>query len=95
MAMGGFAGGDPILTTNQLASLVAKGTVRFFLINARRQLSPQQLNQLPQQFRNRLQQGGFSFGDSRQSALTTWVTQHCAAVPMELWQSAATSSRTS
>jgi hypothetical protein len=74
MAMGGFFGSDPILTTNQLAILVAKGTVRFFLL---RKLSPQILNRLPQQF--------------RQSALTTWVTQHCTTVPVKLWQSASTS----
>ena len=91
MAMGGFSGGDPILTTSQLASLVAKGTVRFFLLTTRRQLPPQVLDQFPQQFRNRLQQGGFGFGGGRQSALTTWVTQHCTAVPTRLWQSASTS----
>jgi 4-amino-4-deoxy-L-arabinose transferase-like glycosyltransferase len=91
MAMGGFGGGDPILTTNQLASLVAKGTVRYFLLNTRRQLPPQVLDQLPQQFRNRLQQGGFGFGDGRQSALITWVTQHCIAVPTRQWQSTSTS----
>ncbi len=65
MAMGGFSGSDPILTTNQLASLVAKGTVRFFLLgtfDARRQLPPQILDQIPEQFRNRLRQGGFGFG---------------------------------
>jgi len=34
MALGGFSGGDPILTTAQLAALVKNGTVRFFLLNA-------------------------------------------------------------
>jgi 4-amino-4-deoxy-L-arabinose transferase-like glycosyltransferase len=33
MAMGGFSGSDPILTTDQLAKLVANGTVRYFLVN--------------------------------------------------------------
>ncbi|HYU76113.1 MAG TPA: glycosyltransferase family 39 protein [Ktedonobacteraceae bacterium] len=33
MAMGGFSGSDPILTTTQLAALARNGTVRFFLIN--------------------------------------------------------------
>jgi len=33
MALGGFSGSDPILTTAQLAALVKNGTVRFFLIN--------------------------------------------------------------
>ncbi|MBV9689065.1 MAG: glycosyltransferase family 39 protein [Ktedonobacteraceae bacterium] len=92
MAMGGFGGGDPILTTKQLASLVAKGTVRFFLLGTREQLPPQILNQLPQQIRNRLRQGGFGFGGRQQSALTSWVTQHCTAVPTSLWQSTSTSS---
>jgi 4-amino-4-deoxy-L-arabinose transferase-like glycosyltransferase len=32
MALGGFTGSDPILTTSELASLVANGTVRFFLL---------------------------------------------------------------
>lgn len=33
MAMGGFTGGDPILTTDELVGLVADGTVRFFLVS--------------------------------------------------------------
>ena len=33
MALGGFSGSDPILTTTQLAALVKSGTVKFFLIN--------------------------------------------------------------
>jgi len=105
MSLGGFSGSDPILTTSQLASLVANGTVRFFLLNSfgggRRQIPQQILNQIPQQFRSRVQQalqnGGFAgpggFG-GQQSALTTWVTQHCKTVPTNLWQSASTSSGT-
>jgi 4-amino-4-deoxy-L-arabinose transferase-like glycosyltransferase len=34
MALGGFSGSDPILTTSQLASLVKNGTIRYFLINS-------------------------------------------------------------
>ena len=33
MALGGFSGSDPILTTTQLAALVKSGAVKFFLIN--------------------------------------------------------------
>jgi 4-amino-4-deoxy-L-arabinose transferase-like glycosyltransferase len=33
MALGGFSGSDPILTTTQLAALVKNGTVRYFLLN--------------------------------------------------------------
>ncbi|HET8840219.1 MAG TPA: glycosyltransferase family 39 protein [Ktedonobacteraceae bacterium] len=35
MALGGFSGGDPILTSSQLQALVANGTVRFFLLDGR------------------------------------------------------------
>ncbi|GHO86088.1 ArnT family glycosyltransferase [Dictyobacter formicarum] len=33
MALGGFSGSDPILTSSQLKALVANGTVRYFLLN--------------------------------------------------------------
>ncbi len=33
MALGGFSGSDPILTTAQLAALVKSGAVRYFLLN--------------------------------------------------------------
>jgi 4-amino-4-deoxy-L-arabinose transferase-like glycosyltransferase len=93
MAMGGFSGSDPILTTNQLASLVSQGTVRFFLLGSfggRRQPSQQVLDRIPEQFRDRFR-GGFGRGGfGQQSALTTWVTQHCSVVPASKWQSAAT-----
>lgn len=32
MAMGGFSGGDPILTTDELKELISDGAVRFFLV---------------------------------------------------------------
>ena len=98
MVLGGFSGSDPILTTTQLASLVANGTVRFFLLNSFNgggQIPPQILNQIPEQFRDRLQSGfrGFGgFGGGQQSALTTWVTQHCTTVSTSLWQSSSTGS---
>jgi len=33
MALGGFSGSEPILTTSQLAALVKSGEVRYFLLN--------------------------------------------------------------
>ncbi len=33
MALGGFSGSDPILTTTQLAALIKSGAVRYFLLN--------------------------------------------------------------
>jgi len=84
MDLGGFMGGDHILDVKGLASLVSKGTVRYFLISGRggRFRAPRDL---PRQFREFPRgQGGFrgGFGGSRDAntALTTWVTKHCRAV---------------
>jgi 4-amino-4-deoxy-L-arabinose transferase-like glycosyltransferase len=98
MALGGFGGSDPILTADQLAALVSNGTVRYFLLDvpgAGRQVPSQILDQIPEQFRDFLREG---FGDrgfggrggfgGQQSALTSWVTQHCTVVPASQWQSA-------
>jgi 4-amino-4-deoxy-L-arabinose transferase-like glycosyltransferase len=95
MALGGFGGSDPILTTDQLAALVSKGTVRYFLLGSfggGRQVPPQFLDQIPEQFRDFISGGdGEGFGDrgfggrggfgGQQGALTSWVTQHCTVVP--------------
>ena len=93
MAMGGFGGSDPILTTSQLATLVAKGTVRFFLLGSfdgGRHLSPQILDRIPEQFRDRARGGFGGGGFGQQAVLTTWVTQHCKVVPASLWQPSST-----
>jgi 4-amino-4-deoxy-L-arabinose transferase-like glycosyltransferase len=90
IALGGF-GGDRILTPEGVASLVAHGTVRFFLLPTGgfpggmlgpggAPGGPPGLAGLP---------GGppglpaFGGGD-----VTRWVTDHCATVPTDLWQSA-------
>jgi 4-amino-4-deoxy-L-arabinose transferase-like glycosyltransferase/putative flippase GtrA len=89
MAMGGFAGADPILTVNRLNSLVDNGTVRFFLLS-----NPARMTQAARTHRTatarNLPSGGFGFGRT-QNALTTWVTMHCIAVPANEWQSTTTS----
>ncbi len=92
MALGGFGGSDPILTTNQLAALVSKGTVRYFLLGSvgeGRQIPPQILDQIPEQFRDFIREGFGGRGGfgGQQSALTSWVTQHCTVVPASQWQS--------
>jgi 4-amino-4-deoxy-L-arabinose transferase-like glycosyltransferase len=91
MALGGFGGSDPILTTDQLAALVSQGTVRYFLLGSFRggQPPPQFLEDIPGQFLDRIGDrsgGGGGFG-GQQSALTSWVTQHCTVVPASQWQS--------
>ncbi len=97
MALGGFSGGDPILTTNQLATLISNGTVRFFLLNAPRtgqQIPPQILDQLPAQFRNAARNGFAGGFGGQQSAVTSYVSKHCTVVPTSEWQQTSSSSGT-
>jgi 4-amino-4-deoxy-L-arabinose transferase-like glycosyltransferase len=97
MALGGFSGGDPILTTSQLQTLIHQGTVRYFLLNsfgAGPQSSPQSLNNIPEQHRQR-PGGGGGFGGGPQNSLTSWVTQHCTTVSTSQPQSSSTTSQIS
>jgi 4-amino-4-deoxy-L-arabinose transferase-like glycosyltransferase len=74
MAMGGFSGNDPILTTSSLQTLIHNGTVRFFLLNAPRTTQGQN--------------GRFGgLGGNRQNALTAWISNNCSVVPTSAWQS--------
>jgi 4-amino-4-deoxy-L-arabinose transferase-like glycosyltransferase len=91
MAMGGFAGSDPILTPASLAKLVQQGEVRFFLLasNPLQGLSPAQIAKLSPEMRELIEAFGGGRGRAGvQSALTNWVTSHCAAVPRSQWSSA-------
>ena len=90
MALGGFSGSDPILTTSQLQSLIANGTIRYFLLNAPRtgqQIPSQTLNRIPAQYRNAVRNGNYGGFGGQQSALTTWITKNCTTVSTNLWQS--------
>ena len=78
------------LTTTELASLVAKGRLRFLLLN-QMQIPPQLLDQIPEQGQV-VQVGGGGPGNDQLSAITTWVRQHCKTVPPDLWQSSSTDS---
>ena len=90
MPLGGFSSYP--LTTTELASLVAKGRLRFFLLN-QMQIPPQLLDQSSGQGQS-IQIVGGGPGNDQLSAVTAWVTQHCKAVPPGLWQSSSTSSGT-
>ena len=93
MAMGGFGGSDPILTTSQLAQLVSNGTVRFFLTGGAGRGGGFNINDLPDQFRDIAREfadrggaGGLGgFGGGTQTSLSSWVTQHCKQVPKNYW----------
>jgi len=93
MAMGGFGGSDPILTTSDLQTLIQNGTVRFFLINAPRTTQNQNGTSTTNQRGNGVNNGGpGGFGGSRQSTLTTWISTHCSTVPTSAWQHSTSSS---
>jgi 4-amino-4-deoxy-L-arabinose transferase-like glycosyltransferase len=85
MALGGFGGGDKILTVDELAKLVSDGEVRFFLVAS---LEPP----------NQPSGGPSRPADGQQTAplagtkgppqdeLTGWVQANCEPVPSELWR---------
>ena len=86
MAMGGFSGSDPILTTSQLQTLIHNGTVRFFLVSSSR--ATQALaDAIPEQYRSFLGSGGFGGGGFGQSTLSNWISTNCRPVPAQNWQS--------
>ncbi len=100
MALGGFGGSDPILTTAKLKVLIANGTVRYFLFSSGSSASgiPEgklNLNDLPANIKKMIKEGGTSMsssgGSSDQSTLTTWVTKNCSTVPTNQWQSSSSS----
>ncbi len=71
ITLGGFLGTDPILTSSQLAPLVASGGIRFFL-----------LPELPGE--QRRSDGAVRAG--QQGDNVAWVNAHCEPVPADLWQ---------
>jgi 4-amino-4-deoxy-L-arabinose transferase-like glycosyltransferase len=77
MAVGGWSGGDPILTVDQFAALVASGQVRYVLM-------PDGLGRdggVPPDF-----DGRAGRADSRNGELFRWVTEHGRPVDPALWR---------
>jgi 4-amino-4-deoxy-L-arabinose transferase-like glycosyltransferase len=97
MALGGFGGSDQILTVQQLARLVANGTVHYFLIQSgdgsAGALSGNTLRELPAALRAQIEKGGAfgGFGGGSNSALTQWVTTHGTVVPASRYETSSTS----
>jgi 4-amino-4-deoxy-L-arabinose transferase-like glycosyltransferase len=89
LAFGGFNSFDSILTAKPLAALVARGTVRFFLLPS---FAPGLLNTLPADLRGafeellrvqQVKQGQLPL--PIQPAIIQWVNAHCQVVPRRRW----------
>ena len=98
LALGGFGGNDQILTVQQLAQLVANGTVHYFLLQSgggpAGAPSGSTLRELPAAIRAQIERGGAfgSFGGrSSNSALVQWVIRHGTVVPASRYETSATS----
>ena len=97
MALGGFSGSDQILTVQQLARLVANGTVHYFLLQSGGPggaPSGSTLRELPAAIRAQIEKGG-AFGGfggrSSNSALVQWVIKHGTVVPASRYETSSTS----
>jgi 4-amino-4-deoxy-L-arabinose transferase-like glycosyltransferase len=97
MALGGFSGSDQILTVQQLARLVANGTVQYFLLQSGGPggaPSGSTLRELPAALRAQIEKGGAlgGFGGrSSNSGLVQWVIKHGTVVPASRYETSATS----
>jgi 4-amino-4-deoxy-L-arabinose transferase-like glycosyltransferase len=87
MALGGFSGSDPILTTDELVQRVADHDVRYFLLQGGRPFS---MGDLPPDVQDIFAgdgpfAGGLFGGASSAAALTRWITTNCAQVAPSAW----------
>jgi len=80
MALGGFLGSDPILSMQQLQTLIKNNSVRFFYLQGVPNLS-----NLPPQLQELLEKR--SIGRPGEQNLTLWVGLHCSIVSSTLWSS--------
>jgi 4-amino-4-deoxy-L-arabinose transferase-like glycosyltransferase len=80
MALGGFGGSDPILTTQQLAALVKSGKVRYFLLSSLGAGQPFA--------QSSSSSGSASGGNAR---LTSWIQKNCRVLPTSQWKSSSAS----
>ena len=83
MALGGFLGTDPILTVQQLQTLLKNNTVRFFYLPGVPNLSNP-----PPQIQESLENTGT--GNPGEQNLTLWVGSRCSVVSPTLWSSNST-----
>ncbi len=101
MSLGGYSGGDSVLTVDQLAGLVAHNTVRLFLIPSTNVTPAQRARLYPSSWRTHLTQThqvgrAVNIQNATTStettaytnALTAWVSANCTPIQPILWNSA-------
>jgi hypothetical protein len=88
--LGGFMGGDPVFTTEELSGLVDSGAVRFFLVQDRERMEEMRAEREAEQEASggSAPQGPPPGGPpGADNEAVTWVQDNCEKVPEELWKS--------
>jgi hypothetical protein len=84
ISLGGYNGVDPVFTADELANLVDKGTVRFFLMPD---------GEVMEEMITEREAGGVPGGGPGpgggvpQNGSAEWIEENCEKIPQELWQS--------
>jgi 4-amino-4-deoxy-L-arabinose transferase-like glycosyltransferase len=96
IALGGFMGRDPVFTTDELANLVNKGAVRFFLMPDRERMEERMAEEEASSY-DYASGGGPPEGAPQgpppggppgmDNEAVSWVRDNCEQVPQEQWQS--------
>ncbi len=100
ISLGGYNGIDPVFAADELAELVDRGIVRFFLMPDRELMEEMMAER---ESGDAAPQGGLPQGGPRggfgpggglpQNGSADWIADNCEKVPQELWQSSTTSER--
>jgi 4-amino-4-deoxy-L-arabinose transferase-like glycosyltransferase len=88
--LGGFMGGDPVFTAEELSGLVDSGALRFFLVQDRERMEEMRAEREAEQEASggSAPQGPPPGGPpGADNEAVTWVQDNCEKVPEELWKS--------
>ncbi len=91
--LGGFMGRDPVFTTDELAGLVDRGAVRFFLVPDRERMRQMRAERESSGDDASYQAQGAPQGPppggppGMDNESVSWVQDNCEQVPQEEWQS--------
>ena len=91
ISLGGYNGVDPVLTPDELADLVDRGAVRFFLMPDREAIeemrAEREANGNGPGPNGGPGPGGGPGSGVPQNGSADWIEENCEKVPQELWQS--------